>query len=284
MVEKTISLMGGEIYYYLATKTEEKTKEILIFLINETKKYVNIFNFFDEKSLLSLLNTKKKCKYQKELAFLLEESIVLYKESKSKFNIFLGKETTKRKENKVQEIISNKSLSVNKLITISDKTINITNNSFTIDLGGIAKGYILDLVLEKTIKKYSKEIIDILIDARGDIICYGKNNKKIEVENPFDEKSSFEEISLKTGSIITSGHNKQYFKKGSHILGKESEVLTLTLKSEKEKTYFLDALGTWFIQLNSEEILTKIEFEDKYKEIECIIILKNGKVLRSSFW
>ena len=64
----------------------------------------------------------------------------------------------------------------------------------------------------------------------------------------------FENVLVKKGSIITSGHNRQYFKKGSHIVGFESDILCITLKSEKTKTYILDMLGTYLIQLKSKEV------------------------------
>ena len=294
MVERVVNLMGGEVYFYLNNKDTSISFEILDFMINETFRLVKIFNFFDEESLLSKLNKYGFVDYNFELDFLLNEAKKLYIQTGGLFNVFLGNDILTRKLNLKKDSGNNigdeifDSININNLIYILDSKIVFENKfnetNLKIDLGGIAKGYIIDRVLEKTREKYGRYILDILIDARGDIVCYGKNKKLIEVENPFDMNNSFDEIYLKTGSIITSGHNKQMFDDGSHIVGNCSDILTITLKSDVEKCYLLDALGTYLIQLNSEIVLEKIEFDLKYKNIECLLVLKNGKVLRSSFW
>lgn len=46
----------------------------------------------------------------------------------------------------------------------------------------------------------------------------------------------------------------------------------------------LDSLGTWFAQESSQKVLELLEFDEYFKDIEGLIILKNGKVLKSSFW
>ena len=77
-------------------------------------------------------------------------------------------------------------------------------------------------------------------------------------------------INLKKGSIVTSGHNKQYFESGSHIVGSEDEILTTTLVSNKSNCYELDAFGTYLSQLNGHDVLDLIEFDDMIKDIECL--------------
>jgi len=282
MAYEIINLMGGEVYYYLNNKSESLKKEIFEYMIKETQRLVGIFNFFDKDSYLSILNSKREIKFQKEIAFLLEESLKLFQISKGQFNVFNGENILQRKKNK--KVNSSFELEIKSIFKITQDKITLLSPKVLIDMGGIAKGYIIDMVLEKTIRKYGSEIIDILIDARGDMVCFGKNKKEVEIENPFLEEESFESIVLKKGSIITSGHNKQIFKGGSHIVGEKSDVLTISLKSEKKKCYLLDALGTYIIQLNSEEILEKIEFDKYYEDIECLLVLENGKILRSSFW
>lgn len=280
MNERIINTMGGELYLYVKTIDNKQDETIIDFIIEKIISLVNIFNFFDENSELSKLNKLRKTKSNKELKFLLNESLKFYNMSQGLFNVFIGEDIRNRKKNIKSEKIVLKNFGFN----FQSDNIILDNDNFSIDLGGIAKGYILDRALEMALEKYGTNILDILIDARGDIICFGRNNKIIDVENPFDNEIKFENINLKSGAVITSGHNKQYFQEGSHILGIESDILTITLISEKMKCYELDALGTYLIQLNSEEVLEKIEFEEYYDDIECLIILKNGKILKSSFW
>lgn len=282
MEEKTISLMGGEVYYYIQNKKNRYESEILEFMIAETKRLISLFNFFEPTSQLSKLNHSREIAFDKEMAFLLSEGIRFFHLSSGKFSIFLGKEKLRRKNS--LDISAAPMFCSPRVLQINHEKIILVEPNCTIDLGGIAKGYIADRVLEKTVSKYKGETLDIQIDARGDIVCFGKEKKYIEVENPFDEKFSVSLVEMKSGAIITSGHNKQYFKNGSHIIGKESDILTLSLRSEKEKCYVLDAYGTYLLQLSSEEVLNKVEFEAEFEHIECFLILKKGKILKSSFW
>lgn len=279
-ISKTFNIMGGELFIYINSKKKEE--EILNFIFNQIEVLVDKFNFYDPNSLLSKLNNKREIDLDIDMKFILEKSIYYYKNSNSKFNIFLGKKTKLRKNNLLSG--SKINIDIDNLISFENNQIKILDSNILIDLGGIAKGYILDEVKRIALKKYGSLIIDLLLDARGDIVCYGKSNKFIEVENPFNENFKFEEINFKSGSIITSGHNKQYFKDGSHIIGNESDILTITLKSKKRNCYELDYLGTYLIQLNSEEILEKIGFENNLSDIDCLLILNNGKVLKSFYW
>lgn len=99
MVEKTINIMGGEYYFYLNLKNIKFEKEISNFIIEQTNRLVNIFNFFDDNSSLSILNFKKKIDNIEELFFLINESLKFYELSKGGFNIFLGNQILSRKLN-----------------------------------------------------------------------------------------------------------------------------------------------------------------------------------------
>lgn len=285
MIEKTYNLMAGEVYVYIETNNNKSSteKEILEFTYQTLNELISIFNFYDKNSILSKLNINKEVEYNFELAYILNTSIKLYDTTKHNFNIFLGNEILARKQNK-KEKIKKISLNPQKIITITKDKIILNDLNLTLDLGGIAKGYIAHRTIEITKEKYSKELKTILIDARGDIRIYGKDELKIEIENPFNPQISFEFIKLKNASIVTSGHNKQKFKFGSHIVGNQLDIYTITLVSKKISCYILDALTKYFILLSSKKTLELIEFEEEYKDIEALLILNNGKVLKTSFW
>lgn len=283
MVEQVVNIMGGELYVYVLSKDKDKEFEILAFFLYKIAELVDIFNFFDKSSLLSRLNRERSIPYQEDLAFVLKKSIELKVFSENKFNVFLGQQIKERKLG-LDTNYSLIDINFNDFVKITNSTIFLSDPNFIIDLGGIAKGYILDRALELALEKYPGIIEDVLLDARGDIVCFGKHKKNIEVENPFDENISFSEISLDSGSVITSGHNKQKFKNGSHIIGSQTDILTLSLASKTRKCFELDALGTYLMQLSSQEVLEKIEFDDYYKDIDCLLILSDGNVFKSSFW
>jgi len=295
MVEFSLDLMGGEVYIYFKPKNNvsiEKVNEIKFFIETQLKELVDKFNFFDSFSLLSKLNNNRNISYDVDIALMLEKSFDFYNLSNSKFNVFIGKEILDLKSNKkidlnlVRNKFVGRKLNLFEIVNIDEdeNIIELLNDNILIDFGGIAKGYIIDRILEIVIGKYKKEIVDLLIDARGDIVLYGKNKKLIEVENPFSEDIYFNSIEIKQGAVITSGHNKQKFNSGSHIIGGSCDILTISLKSEMKKCYELDALGTYLAQLNSQDVLELIEFDSYFKNIECLLILNNGKVLKSSFW
>ncbi|MCA9478356.1 MAG: FAD:protein FMN transferase [Nanoarchaeota archaeon] len=279
MAERIFKSMGGEIYLFIKARQEDQEETMLSFLEQEISSLVKIFDFFDEGSLLSKLNRERTVAFQKDLAFVLKKGAAFKKISKGKFDIFLGEHSIARKSNERsgQKGEGKSGVIINKTgISLEGKEL--------VDLGGIAKGYIIDEALRRAREKFSDGLIDALIDARGDIVCYGKDKKLIEVENPFDESISFSTVALKEGAIITSGHNKQVFKEGSHIIGEESDILTISLVSKSKECYELDALGTYLLQLPSQEVMEKVEFGSRYKDIEALIILKEGDVLRTSFW
>ncbi|MDA3855326.1 MAG: FAD:protein FMN transferase [Candidatus Woesearchaeota archaeon] len=274
----TKKLMGGNVS--IEINNSENDKKVIEYGFFEMQKLINKFNFFDDESMLSKLNLNKDIENDSEFKFILEKGMEFYSKTNGLFNIFLGKDIRDRKTNsKVKEGLN---LDIDSIIIFENGKIKL-NSDIELDLGGFVKGYIIDVILNLIKKKYDKS--NIYIDARGDIVLDSSKKIRIYINNPFENKIIEQEyVDMKRGSIITSGHDKQKYKFGSHILGNKSDIYTITLISEKDKCYELDALGTYFIQLNSEDVLKKIEFDEKYKNIEILIILENGKILKSSFF
>lgn len=269
MNKLAFNAMGGEI---LVFSDNLKAND---FIREEIIRLISIFNFFDDSSNLSLLNKNRIVPYQKDLAFLLEESLYFKELSDGLFNIFLGNQIRARKQNAL--LSENSSCE----LEITDSEIKLIGDC-DIDLGGIAKGYIIDVALQSAKERFGD--IDLLIDARGDCVFSGNGNKFISVENPFNESEQFDNVFMSSGAIVTSGHNKQKFKEGSHILGQVSDILTISLVSKTKNCYELDALATYFIQLDSQDALEKIELDNRFDDIDCLIVLNDGSVLKSMYW
>ena len=276
--------MGGELYINIVSKDTSLENEIFDFIVQSIDSLIDVFNFFDENSLISTLNEKRVVPFHSDLAFVLTKSFEFNSMSGGIFNICLGKESRKRKADGVVDNDRIPNRRNENSIQITPDEITLIDSACDLDLGGIAKGYIIDKALELVIKRYGDLISDVFLDARGDCVTFGKGDKLIEVENPFDSSISFSKINLPSGAVITSGHNKQKFADGSHIIGNYSDILTISLYSPERKCFELDALGTYLLQLHSSEVLEKIEFDPYYSSIECLIILENGDVFRSAFW
>ncbi|RKX72030.1 FAD:protein FMN transferase, partial [candidate division TA06 bacterium] len=92
-------------------------------------------------------------------------------------------------------------------IKISGDTVSILD-SMGIDLGGIAKGYAIDLAYD--VLKESK-LDAFLINAGGDIRVYSRNDKKwkIGIQNP-RENNILGYFEIKNGAVVTSGDYEKY--------------------------------------------------------------------------
>ena len=71
-----------------------------------------------------------------------------------------------------------------------------------IDLGGIAKGYIVDEIVKFLQKEGIKKGI---VNAGGDLKVFGEKNYRIAIRNPFKKKKNFKVITVKNKAVCTSG-------------------------------------------------------------------------------
>ncbi len=120
---------------------------------------------------------------------------------------------------KKYDVPNNKNLSetlkkVNyKNITIENNIVSL-KNGMKIDLGGIAKGFTSDKIME-IFKK--NNITSGLVSLGGNVQAFGKKpNKekwKIGVQNPDDESSYIGTLEIEDEAVITSGGYHRFFEK-----------------------------------------------------------------------
>lgn len=117
----------------------------------------------------------------------------------------------------------------------------------TIDLGGIAKGYAVDLSL-KILENHN--VTHAIVSASGDIGCLGEC--VVNVQNPFHPEGSIATITSKTKrfAVSTSGNYERYIKnkKYNHLIDPETgksaqQYASITLIDTKDNTR-IDALAT----------------------------------------
>lgn len=117
----------------------------------------------------------------------------------------------------------------------------------TIDLGGIAKGYAVDLSF-KILEDHN--VTHAIVSASGDIGCLGEC--VVNVQDPFHPKGSIATITSKTKrfAVSTSGNYERYIKnkKYNHLIdpvtGKSAQqYASITLIDTKDNTR-IDALAT----------------------------------------
>lgn len=104
-----------------------------------------------------------------------------------------------------------------KNITVNNNTVAVKDGS-QLDLGGIAKGYLSDRIIEI----YRKYDVDYgLISLGGNVMTYGKkpNGDKwnVAIQNPDDEEEYSGVLSVDEKAVVTSGGYQRYFEENGVI-------------------------------------------------------------------
>ncbi|MDW3094868.1 MAG: FAD:protein FMN transferase [Gammaproteobacteria bacterium] len=168
----------------------------------------------------------------------------------------------------------------------SDQTIHYKHKGVRIDLGGIAKGYAVDLAVERA-KKLGIEHISVT--AGGDTRILGDRLGRpwvIGIRHPMNKDKVIAKIPLVNEALSTSGDYERYFDEDGvryhHIIDPKTGDSARTVRSVTilgPKAIDTDALSTSVFVMGSIKGLQLLESLDK---IEGIIVDKNGNLLFSS--
>lgn len=149
-----------------------------------------------------------------------------------------------------------------------------------IDLGGIAKGYIADKLLQFF---KEKNVTDGIINLGGNVIVFGDKEKSVGIAKPFSENEIVAKVKLKNKSIVTSGTYERFIdidgKIYHHILDPKTGYSCKTDLSSAtvigDTSLNLDALSTICILLGKEKATKLIE---QTENTEAVFIDKQGKL------
>lgn len=174
-------------------------------------------------------------------------------------------------------------------VNLHNNTVTLKDPETSIDLGGIAKGYIAD-----RLKEYleSEGIESGTINLGGNLLAIGKKNDekmwKFGIQKPFGESSELAAtVSVDDMSVVTSGTYERYFKKDGviyhHILDPENgcpvqnglQSVTILSRSSADG----DALSTACFVLGLERGMELIE---SIEDTEALFITEDGKLHRTS--
>jgi len=218
-------MFGGQINFVVYDDDGNYVKKIISEVYNEGLRLQKIFNIYDSKSELSLLNKKRKMKVSDDLIKLIKKSLKFSKLTRGNYDVTLGKYILLRKNGKKE--IPN--CSYEDLI-IKGMEVTLINPEIMIDLGSIAKGYIADKLADFL---EEKEIKEFLIDARGDIVVRGNMYHVLGIQNPRKD-SDICFVKLKNQAIATSGDYMQYSKnfKMSHIVNQKN-IISVSVISKR---------------------------------------------------
>lgn len=176
----------------------------------------------------------------------------------------------------------------NLYIDETHRTVHFAKENMSLDLGGIAKGYIVDKTAEFL---KNQGISGALIDAGGDIYALGTAPKNkpwhIGIQHPRDGRELIAILELKDIGVVTSGDYERYVIKDgvryTHIIDprtgftvRKTASVTLIGKS----TAFIDAIATAIMVEGVEKGMTLVQ---SIPHINALIITEDqsGKLVFS---
>ena len=157
-----------------------------------------------------------------------------------------------------------------------------------VDLGGIAKGFIVDQAVAFLVKS---GITAGVVEAGGDLRFFGhhpqKDKWRVGVQNPRpQDKQILAVINIDTGAVATSGDYERFFmrdgKRYHHLLDPKtgypaSECISVTIVTGN--TMMADGLATAVFVLGPEKGMALVE---KLDDVEAVIITESdGKMTES---
>jgi len=271
------------------------SEKLLERTFQKIKELENKFSIFNPESEISIINKKKKIKISEETKKVIEKAIEISKLTDGAFDITckplldLYKHANKRNfppsQSEIEKVLKK----------VGWEKIKIKGNylflkeDMELDLGGIAKGFIVDEIVSFLKKEGVKNGI---VNAGGDIYCFGLNPEgrkwKIGIRNPREKDKIIEIIKITEKAVATSGDYERYLmikgKKYGHIVnpktGKTVEEFPASVTIIASDCTTADGLATGCFVLGAKK---GIELLNQLKGIEGIIIDGDMKIYRTIF-
>lgn len=303
LVDKTNFIMGTVVNLSMYDDIDE---DIFEGAFNTIRNVENTMSLNIEDSELNKVNNNaysKPVEISDQLSYVFKKSIEYAEISNGSFDITIGPisklwsiGTDQAKVPKPQEIESVISKVNYKNIEIKDNQVKLSKDNMIIDLGGIAKGYAADQVVNYL---KSKNIDRAIVDLGGNIYTLGSKDKDtpwtVGIQNPYNESRGdyLGLISVSDKSVVTSGVYERYVEKDNkkyhHILSPftgypiDNELMSVTIVSDLSIDG--DALSTAAFALGLEKGTQLVESLD---DVDAIFVTKDKEVyitpkLKSSF-
>lgn len=264
--------------------------------IMQTLRHIDtVASVYIHNSEVSQLNKKGVSKMSPELKELILKALEVSEKSVGAFDITIrpAMKAWRLDSIEVKKTSAIKKNSDSALINLIDyKKIRIVDDSIflppgmEIDLGGIAVGYAVDKACEAAKKLGIKSG---LIDAGGDIVCFGNRTYKVGIRNPFG-KGVIKAVTIKNQAISTSGSYEKFIEKdnqkythiidpktGRPIADNTDNLVSVTVIADK--TVDADAYATAVFVLGMDrgaELISSLG-------LQGVLITKTGKMIEIGF-
>jgi FAD:protein FMN transferase len=253
-------LFGKDVEIVIYDMDDVMSEEVANKAYEEGIRLSKIFNLYDEKSEISLLNKNRKMRVSDEFIELLTIAKKFYELTDGKYDVSLGKKIQQRKKGLTET--SNCSF---KDIVVDSNYITLKNDDVIIDLGSIAKGFIVDKMVELLERE---GVMAGLVDGRGDIRIFGDIIQNIGIQHPRDTSKTISKITVGECAIATSGDYNQYVGNfdNSHIIN-SLDIASITVVGSNLS--LTDAFATAFFVSKNSKLL------EEYKDLKVMTIDKN---------
>jgi len=295
-VKKTKFLLDTivEISIYDNDISNDRADAIIDEAFSEIASYDSLYNNYNEYSFLSQVNQQAfsaAVRIDTSLHNLLSTAIMVSEQSDGAFDVTVspilktwkfGRETpVVPRDNDIQKALG---VTGFKHIELSDKHIRFLKKGLEIDLGGIAKGYIIDRAISSLIQN---GVTDAMINAGGDIraICSSltKGKRNIWIRHPRLREKLFGRFQMDTGSIATSGDYERFFIEDSvryhHIIDPRTgypgnKSISVTIMAQN--LMLADAYATAVFVMGPD---AGLEFIENKENIEGVILYQQDDSL-----
>ncbi|MBI5681578.1 MAG: FAD:protein FMN transferase [Deltaproteobacteria bacterium] len=172
------------------------------------------------------------------------------------------------------------------IIDKESKTVKLNKQGMQINLGGIAKGYIVAKAVDEIKKKGIKKGV---VHAGGDMFVFQDNEDtpwKIGIRHPRNKDAILGTITISNGAVATSGDYERFFVKDGiryhHIMNPKTGFpvsWTQSVTIVAKDAVMADALSTAVFVMGTEKGMDLIE---RLPDIEGLIVDADGRIKVSS--
>lgn len=277
-------------------KTEKEMNDIfndIDYLYDSYHKLTDAFDSYDGivnvYYLNNNLNNNESIEIDTRLANIIKTGIDFYDITDGLFNVAAGNLTIKWKEfiDSCDKLPNMEELNVN--TNINDIKLDGNNysksNDIKLDLGGIAKGYVTELV-----GRYLEEndIHSYIINAGGNVMvgkAYNKDTFLVGITNPDNKDDMFTKVKVNNLSIVTSGSYQRYCTLDginyNHIINPITKYPSNYMKSVtvvSKSSMMADIYSTYLFLLPVEDGLKIV---NNNPDIEAIWYIDKDNIVRS---
>ncbi len=260
MAAKTFYPMGGIPFTVKAYNVPEALFEETVNAIEaETERLEQIFSAHRAESEVSRLNRDGTIQASPELGRVVRAALKISADSEGAFDVSVGplldlwRYAAREKRWPTEEEVRQRMELVDyRQIQVSPSdVVTLKQKNMSVDFGGIAKGYIVDMAAQRLKKQGIQRGI---VDAGGDLVLFnsvGEEPFKVGIKHPERPDSRFAVMTLDSGAVVTSGCYERFEMVGDrkvcHIVDPRTgypvgELLSVTIVAQEATT--ADGLAT----------------------------------------